>query len=327
MTAPIFDLEVPMQMESTINTTADRVGKARNKGRETQGPVMQSRITSGLRDLMVHLDGTEADETRLQHAESIAAMSGAHLTGIYTNPLPDYGMVPGDAGGAAGIAMLDVEERIRREGDLTCERLRDRLSRLAVPNDLRRIEHTLGAIFGATAAEARWSDLFVATCPYREDGWANWDDVVEAVLFEGGHGVYLVPPSSKPWKKLNRVLVAWTDTREAARAVTQALPFLRATSDAEIVIVDAADKETATRGYAAADIAAHLDRHGVKVAIRPLEAGKQRVSEMLLDESRRRSADLIVMGAYGHSRWREWIIGGTTREMLASSEIPILMAH
>ncbi len=81
-----------MQMESTINTAADRAGKTPNVGRgETQRPVMQSGMTSGLRDLMVHLDGTEADETRLQHAESIAAMSGAHLTGIYTNLFPITG--------------------------------------------------------------------------------------------------------------------------------------------------------------------------------------------------------------------------------------------
>ena len=81
------------------------------------------------------------------------------------------------------------------------------------------------------------------------------------------------------------------------------------------------------RGYSAADIAAHLDRHGLKVAIRPVEPGKRSVSEALLDEIAHRSADLVVMGAYGHSRWREWIMGGTTREMLRNCSVPLLMAH
>ncbi|MFI5015380.1 MAG: universal stress protein, partial [Hyphomicrobiales bacterium] len=220
-------------------------------------------------------------------------------------------------------------ERVRREGDLVQARLKERFSRIALPNELRRIECSFGAMAGSVAAEARWADLFVATCPYRDStlALANWDDVVESVLFASGHGVYLVPPGSKPRGRLSRILVAWTDTREAARAIAEAEPFLRATSDAEIVIVDASEKQIGAGGYAAVDIAAHLDRRGVKVAIRLVSAGKRSVSEALLDEARKRSADLIVMGAYGHSRWREWIIGGTTREMLASTEVPILMAH
>jgi nucleotide-binding universal stress UspA family protein len=91
--------------------------------------------------------------------------------------------------------------------------------------------------------------------------------------------------------------------------------------------VEAVGQKSATRGYKAVDIAAHLDRQGVKVTIRPIDKGKRSVSETLLGEAGQQSADLIVMGAYGHSRWREWIIGGTTRDMLASSGVPILMAH
>ena len=190
---------------------------------------------------------------------------------------------------------------------------------------------------GSTLARARsqapsqWkhggANLFVVTCPYRENAASGWDDVIETVLFESGHSVYFVPPGLKPRQKLNRVLVAWTDTREASRAIAEALPFLRAASDAEIVVVNAAAQKSETRGYNAVDIAAHLDRQGVKVAIRPVDKGKQSVSEALLEEASRRSPDLIVMGAYGHSRWREWVMGGTTREILASAKVPILMAH
>jgi nucleotide-binding universal stress UspA family protein len=282
----------------------------------------------GLSDLMVHLDGTSEDEVRIAHAEAIAALWDAHLSGVYTNLLPDYGMiVPGDAGAAAASAMLEVEERIRREGAETHKRLTERFSRLGVRNELRRIDASPGAMPGSVAAEARWSDLLVATCLYRKHAPAGWDEVLEAVLFESGHGVYFAPPGSHPRTKLSRVLVAWSDTRESARAVAEALPFLRAASEAEIVVVEAGGQKGATRGYNAVDIAAHLDRQGVKVTIRPIDKGKRSVSEVLLGEASRRSADLIVMGAYGHSRWREWIIGGTTRGVLASSEVPILMAH
>ena len=280
-------------------------------------------------DVTVHLDGSDEDEVRIAHAEQIAAMCDAHLAGVYTNLLPDYGMVaPGDAGAAAAVAMVEVEERVRREGAETLRRLQKRFSRLGVRSELRRLDASPGAMPGEVAAEARWSDLFVATCPYREEeASAGWNEVVEAVLFDGGHGAYFVPPRARLRSGLSRVLIAWTDTREAARAVAEALPFLRAAAEAEIVAVEEPQKKAASRGYEAADIAAHLDRHGVKATIRPVERGKRSVSEALLAEAQHRSADLIVMGAYGHSRWREWIIGGTTRDMLAASEVPVLMAH
>jgi nucleotide-binding universal stress UspA family protein len=279
-------------------------------------------------DVTVHLDGSDEDEVRVAHAEQIAAICDAHLAGVYTNLLPYYGMVaPGGAGAAAAVVMVEVEERARREGAETLRRLQKRFSRLGVRSELRRLDATPGAMPGEVAAEARWSDLFVATCPYREQASIGWDEVVESVLFEGGQGVCFVPPGARLRSGLSRVLVAWSDTREAARAVAEALPFLRAASEAEIVAVERPREKPASRGYEATDIAAHLDRHGVKATIRPVEKGKRSVGEALLLEAQRRSADLIVMGAYGHSRWREWIIGGTTREMLAESEVPVLMAH
>jgi nucleotide-binding universal stress UspA family protein len=287
----------------------------------------RSRGLVGFADLMVHLDDTSEDEVRIAHAEAIATMSEAHLTGIYTNLLPDYGMISaGDATGAAVGALVQVEEQARLQGAEASSRFDDRFSRLPMAHEVRRIDASPGEMVRRVVAEARCSDLFVATCPYRDDADSGWDEVLEAVLFEGGHSVYFLPPGAKPRAQLNRVLLAWADTRQAARAVAEALPFLRASSDVELVIVEP-ECEMQAEGYAAADIAAHLDRHGTNVAIRAVEQGKQSVGEALLEQALERSADLIVMGAYGHSRWREWIMGGTTREMLQASPVPLLMAH
>ena len=221
---------------------------------------------------------------------------------------------------------MQVEEQARRESAEASKRFSERFSRLSVTSELRRIDASPGEMAGGVAAEALWSDLFVATCPYRDNTTSGWDDVLETVLFEGGHSVHFVPPGMKPRVQLNRVLIAWTNTGEAARAVAEALPFLRASSDVEVVVVQTND-DIKTRGYSAADIATHLDRHGVNVAVRSVEQGKWTVGEALLEQALERSADLIVMGAYGHSRWREWIMGGTTREMLQASNVPLLMAH
>jgi len=299
-----------------------------NADLQSQRVVKDRPIYAGVSDLIVHLDGTSEDEVRIAHAEAIAAACDAHLTGIYTNVLPDYGMaVAGDYGGGAAAAMFEVEERIRQEGAETLKRLSKRFSRLGLRNELRRVEESPGAMAGAVAAEARWSDLFVASCPYRENVGSRWDDVLETVLFESGHAIYFVPPGAPARPMLSLVLVAWTESREAARAVAEAMPFLRAASEVEIVTVSDTQEKRNTRGYNAADMAAHLDRWGVRVVVRPVDRGKESVSGALLGEARRASADLIVMGGYGHSRWREWIVGGTTREILALAQVPVLMAH
>src|SRR6516165_4229454 len=107
----------------------------------------------GFTDLMVHLDGTSEDEVRIAHGEAIADLCDAHLTGLLTNLLPDYGLVvPGDAGAAAASAMLEVEEQARREGLASFERLTQRFSRLGVRNELRRIDASPGAISSHVAA-------------------------------------------------------------------------------------------------------------------------------------------------------------------------------
>ncbi len=275
------------------------------------------------KDVMVYLDGGDEDEVRLAHAESIAASFGAHLTGIYANRLPEYSAAfAGEPGFSAIEAVVELEEQARRDGELVLARLKERFARVDVPNEIRRLAAQASEIPGSGATEARWADLFVASAPYRGGGSSLADDVFEAVLFGAGHAVYAVPPGDKVREEIVSIAIAWEDRRESARAIAEALPFLARAANARILLVDGKGG-----GEGAVDIAAHLDRHGVKVEILALEAGDRTVAQALIDEARKMSADLIVMGAYGHSRFREWVLGGATREMLETSEVPILMAH
>ena len=149
--------------------------------------------------------------------------------------------------------------------------------------------------------------------------------MTERVIFEGGHAVYLVPQGRKAMHSIRNVLVAWRDTRELARAIAEVSQFLSAATVVRIVTVDAEDM----RGQEArvVDIANHLARLGVTVEVAASGANRGTIAKVLLDEARRMDADLIVMGAYGHSRFREWILGGVTKDMIAQSDVPILMAH
>jgi nucleotide-binding universal stress UspA family protein len=276
------------------------------------------------KDLMVHLDGTDEDEVRLAHAESIAVTFGAHLTGLYANALPEYAAAfAGEPGFTAMEAVVELEEQARSAGELVLARLKERFARVDAPNEVRRLAAQASEIPGLGVSEARWADLFVASAPYRSSDSAVGDDLLEAALFGAGHAVYAVPPGAKTRSETYAVVVAWEDTRESARAVAEAMPFLTRATKTRIVMVDGESDS----GEAAIDIAAHLDRHGVNVEIVAIQAGERTVAQALIDEARKMSADLIVMGAYGHSRFREWVLGGATREMLETAEVPILMAH
>jgi nucleotide-binding universal stress UspA family protein len=277
-----------------------------------------------IKDLMLYLDGTADDEVRLAHAESIAARSGAHLTGLFVNPLPEYAVaLTAEPGYAAATMAVRLEEQARSNGEVVLARLKVRFGRIGVLNEVRDITETRSAISRIATSTARGAELFVASAPYRVDSSFLADHVFITILFGAGHGVYVVPPDNRVREDVRNVVIAWKDTRESARAISEAMPFLTSAANARIVTVDA----ERCPGDAAIDIAAHLDRQGVKVEITPIESAERTVAEILLDEAHKMSADLIVMGAYGHSRVREWILGGATREMLETSDVPMLMAH
>ncbi len=281
-----------------------------------------------IKDVTVHLDGTSADEERLLHAEAIAAASQAHLTGLFTNPLPDLAAItPMDGGASAAGIMVQLQDDARRQGDLSQQRLAERFSRLSVPSEIRRLEGMPGQLLKLVASEARWSDIFVASRPIDDGSDGAWSDLFGAILFESGRGVYVVPPGRRPSDTIRRVLVCWQDTREAARAVAEAAPFIEKAARTVVLMVDPASSNGNGPGAPGADIARHLDRIGTSVEVQVVASEGRAISDVILEQARRLSADMIVMGAYGHSRLREWIAGGATRDMLSTSDIPILMAH
>jgi nucleotide-binding universal stress UspA family protein len=277
-----------------------------------------------LKDLMLHLDGSEEDEIRLAHAEAIANCFGAHMTGLYVNPMADYAVAfAGEPRLMPIKSAVEREERARGEMGAVLARLKERFGRLNAPSEIRPLAALAGDISKLAASEARWADLFLATTPYRSSEASVSDSLLESVLFGAGHGVFAIPPGHKAKEEIHNIVIAWQDTRESARAVAEALPFLRRAKQARILTVGAQEG----RGEAAMDVAAHLDRHGISVEIHAVASGDATIAQALLGEAHKMAADLIVMGAYGHSRLREYFLGGATRDMLKTSDIPILMAH
>lgn len=273
-----------------------------------------------IKDVMLRLDGTRADDARLAAANQIAEHFDSHIIGLFLNVLPL--LIPADADPAA-IETIQVVEKARLVGDETESKLRRRLALLQKPVELRRFD-TFGDTMPEIASrEARTADVFVAMRPNGSS--QEPEDLIESVLFGSGRHLFLVPESGSVPPAIDSIMVAWNGSREAARAVAEALPYLRKAATVRIVIVDETQpvEDRATLG---SDLLEHLLHHGIGATVhRVLKDGP--ISATLIAESKSHKPDLIVMGGYGHSKLREWLLGGTTYEMLHGSPVPLLIAH
>jgi nucleotide-binding universal stress UspA family protein len=176
------------------------------------------------------------------------------------------------------------------------------------------------------AARARFSDLVILPQPYGENRGAELEAVVEAALFDGQSAVFIVPEKGDPQPKPKSVVIGWNESAEALNAVRAAMPMLRQAEAVHVAVID-----PPTHGPNRSDpggmLSQYLSRHGVRTEIDVLSKSLPRISDMLSRHAADVEADLIVMGAYGHSRFREAILGGATRNMLELAELPVLMAH
>lgn len=176
------------------------------------------------------------------------------------------------------------------------------------------------------AHRARFSDLVVLPRPYGAGRGAEVEPIVEAALFEGQAPVMVIPDKAKPAPSPKTILVAWNESVEALSAIRQSLPFLMAADLVRVVIIDP-PKHGPERSDPGGLLSQMLARHGVNCEIDVLSKTMSRVSDVLNRHVTDTDADMLVMGAYGHSRFREAILGGATRNMLEQARVPVLMAH
>jgi nucleotide-binding universal stress UspA family protein len=171
---------------------------------------------------------------------------------------------------------------------------------------------------------ARRFDLAVVGQPEPETN-AVEENIIEAALFDSGRPLIVVPYIQKEPLKLDDVMVCWDGGSAAARAIRDAIPFLRRAGRIEVVIVS--NERGKQDQIERADIGAHLARHGLNVAVKRMPVGDVDVASMLLSHVADEGVDFIVMGGYGHSRLREFVLGGVTRSVLRSMTVPVLMSH
>lgn len=267
---------------------------------------------------------TRNDSDHLKLAIEMAGQMDAHLDVL---ALGTDRIMPGAyyAGSAAIAARNAMDEAIEEaaQAEAGAEKM---LENSGIRYEVTRTVTQIGGIPQIVGRRMGMSDLIVLPKPYGEGRSSEDVAIVEAALFATRVAVLVVPEGMTRFKPASRVVVAWNQSDEAMQAIRTALPVLKAADSVDIAIIDPPSHDP-DRSDPGGLLAAMLSRHGVRAEISILARTLPRISDVLARHVHDRSADLVVMGAYGHSRFMEEILGGATRNMLAETEVPVLMAH
>ena len=274
-----------------------------------------------IKDIIVNLGLGEHDPAG-DFAISVANAFEAHLLGVAFVFDP---VIPGSVMGGIPPEFIESQRReSEKKANDAIARFEQTVKRAGVSYETRSVNASIAGAADRLGRLARRFDLAIVGQPERKNG-ASAEVVDEGVLFDSGRPVIFVPYIQKAGLKLDRVLVCWDGSRAAARATADAMPFLQKAKQVEIVIV--ASKAGKNDEIPGADLGQHLARHGLKVDVKRITSPDIDVTSTILSYSADASADMIVMGGYGHSRLREFILGGVTRGILGTMTVPVLMSH
>jgi nucleotide-binding universal stress UspA family protein len=274
-----------------------------------------------IKDILVNLGLGEKDRAG-NFAVSVAEAFSAHVLAIAFAYEPE---IPGTVMGGIPPEFLDAQRtQAENQARAEIERFQKVASRAGISSETRMFNANVGRAASDLGRMARRFDLAVLGQTQRDDP-TPVETVNETVLFDSGRPVLFVPFIQTQGLKLDRVMLCWDGSRAATRAIADSMPLLHKAGTVEIVIVG--DKPSRSDEIPGADLGAHLARHGLKVEVKRLTAVDIDVASMLLSYAADSDADMMVMGGYGHSRLREFVLGGVTRALLESMTVPVLMSH
>ncbi len=275
-----------------------------------------------IKDIIVNLSVTKNDNAVANYAASVAAALQAHITGvafIYDPiiPISDGGYIP-----------AEVIETQRADNEAAAESAIKSFTaatdRAGISAEPLTLNSSLAGAADRFARIARRFDLAIVG-QGQPEGSSMEQIVAETTLFGSGRPVIMVPYIQKAPFKIDNVMICWDGSRAAARAVADAIPILGKNGHIEIIsVLNEPGKQDEIEGT---DIGRHLARHGLKVDVHRISGGDIDVGDALLSHAADSSADFMVMGGYGHSRLREFVLGGVTRLIFESMTVPVLLSH
>jgi nucleotide-binding universal stress UspA family protein len=278
---------------------------------------------SKLGEIVVFIDGRTETAGILEFAGLLAQEHGARVISVFMQPEPTVTPAETFARGKGMESIIEVHraqlERIEAEHRAQFENI---VRRRGIRSEWRSLPYLSNAV----GVHAYYADLVVIARPESAGQSAGPPGLAESLVLSSGRPIIMFPPRGTV-SQVRRILVAWNATRESIRAAADALPLLVSAKAVQVLVVDHERNRAGHGQEPGADIARHLARHGAQVEVRRLSPGGEEVGHLLLSQAAAFSADLLVMGAYGHSHLREWMFGGVTRTVLYEAVLPVLMSR
>jgi nucleotide-binding universal stress UspA family protein len=279
-----------------------------------------------IKDILAIVMDAAEDEAAIAAAEALRAKSNgqladAHLACAFLTPLPDEPLAY-EPTVVAGV-WAELLGRARAESEAARAAVEKRLGEGVELRTAEALSRDLGRV---AAVHARYADLVILTRP-KETGGELAEELIEGVLFHSGRPALIVPPDWKGGAPGTRVALAWDASREATRALSDAAGLMGATQTVAVITVDAKPRMFGHGDQPGQNVAAHLARRGHDVEVRNADSMGRPIAQTIIEEAQAFGADLLVLGAYGHSRLRERVFGGATRDLMRTCPIPMLMAH
>ncbi|MGF1610639.1 MAG: universal stress protein [Kiloniellales bacterium] len=275
------------------------------------------------RDILVHLDAARACAGRVDAAVALAQRYQAHVTGVYLTGAPS---LPGYMAGALPVEVLQMQERRAKEmAEKAVAAFRQACERAGIQHESRIVQCHDVEVADVVALHLRYADLAVLGQHDPDDPLSPERGMMESVILGSGRPALMVPYIGARPPLGERIMIAWDAGREAARAVADAMPLLEAASQVVVMVVN--PRRGRHGEEPGADIALHLARHGVKAEVQQSQVEDISIGEAILSRLADESIDLLVMGAYGHARLRQLVLGGVTRTILEHMTVPVFMSH
>lgn len=274
-----------------------------------------------IKDVLVNLSAAAKHDAAADYAVSFAEIFGAHVTAVAFAYEP---VVAATVMGGMPSNFMDAQRlESERVASAAKQRFEEAATRAGIGFDAHVFSTSVAGAADQFGRTARRFDVAIVMQAEADVGGAE-DLIAEAALFQSGRPTIIVPYIHRGGPKLDRIMLCWDAGRMAARAVGDALPILTRAKQVDVVMVTGEEgKRDIIPG---ADIGQHLARHGLTVDVKRIVAEGD-VANTLLSYAADSGADMIVMGGYGHSRLREFILGGVTRKLLASMTVPCFMSH
>jgi nucleotide-binding universal stress UspA family protein len=286
-------------------------------------PLSSGKGATELGEIVVFIDGRIETAGILEFAGTLAQEHAARLITVFTQPEPAASTPEMFARGEGIPNVIEVHqaqlERIEANHRAQFDEI---VHRHGIQSEWRSLPYLSSEV----GVHAYYADLVVIARPESPGQTAGPPGLAESLVLSSGRPIMVFPPRGTV-SRIRRVLVAWNATRESIRAVADAMPLLVKADAVEVLVIDHQRHPGGHGQEPGADIARHLARHGAQVEVRSVSSGGKDVGDLLLSQAGAFHADLLVMGAYGHSQVREWMFGGVTRTVLYEAALPVLMSR